>query len=190
MAHGNVETEIKLRLPDAAHGRRLVEEAGFRVVVARVFEANQLFDTAGLQLRQHTTVLRLREVDGTARLTYKGPPTVGRHKSRDEFEVEIGDARTMQTVLERLGFHGVFRYEKYRTEYRRDEEGIVMLDETPIGEFLELEGPSDWIDRTAKELGFAEADYVTTSYGRLYLEWCAGRSDAPADMIFAGAARQ
>ena len=44
----------------------------------------------------------------------------------------------------------------------------AMLDETPIGPFLELEGPARWIDRMAKRLGFTEKDYVTASYGALW----------------------
>ena len=50
-------------------------------------------------------------------VTYKGRPTITRHKSREELELTLSDAETMALIFERLGFRPVFRYEKYRTEY-------------------------------------------------------------------------
>jgi adenylate cyclase class 2 len=129
--------------------------------------------------------LRVREAGGVATLTYKGTPAVGRHKSREELELEISDARAMGAVLGRLGLGPVFRYEKYRTEFRQPgRSGIATLDETPVGVYLELEGAPRWIDRAARELGFNEKDYITASYAQLYLEWCERRGVKPSDMVF------
>ena len=179
------ETEIKLAVPDAASARRLLRAAGFRILHRRVFEANTVFDTPGLELRKRVSLLRVREAGRTVTLTYKGPPCVSRHKSREEVEIEIPGARTISAILERLGFHATFRYEKYRTEFHHPgRRGIVMLDETPVGVFLELEGTPSWIDRAARALGFDESGYITASYGRLYLEWCAGRGVKPSDMVW------
>ena len=33
--------------------------------------------------------------------------------------------------------------------------GIAMLDETPVGTYIELEGSEAWIDRTARRMGLA-----------------------------------
>ena len=44
------------------------------------------------------------------------------------------------------------------------------LDETPIGDFLELEGERRAIDRSARLLGYGPADYIARSYGALYME--------------------
>jgi len=63
--------------------------------------------------------------------------------------------------------------------------GTITFDETPIGEFLELEGPAEWIDRTARELDFSPRDYVVSSYGKLYSDYCAQRGVQPKDMVFA-----
>jgi adenylate cyclase class 2 len=79
----------------------------------------------------------------------------------------------------------MFLYEKYRTEYISTiEPGTVTLDETPIGTFLELEGPPDWIDATARRLNFTEADYIVESYGKLYSDYCIKHGLAPADMRY------
>jgi adenylate cyclase class 2 len=185
MAQGNREVEIKLAVRDAQSTRRRLRAAGFAVTAKRIFEVNLVFDTAKLALRQSSQLLRLRQAGKPATLTYKGAPLTGKHKSREELEVQVSDLPAMTAILERLGYSEVFRYEKYRTEFRQAlRAGVAMLDETPVGVFLELEGTPHWIDRTARTLGFDEDAYITASYGRLYLEWCAAHELQPANMIF------
>ena len=180
----SLEVEIKLAVPEAGAARRLLRGKGFRVIKPRVFESNDVFDTPELRLRESASLLRIRTVKRDVKVTFKGPPQESKHKSREELEVSASDAHTLAAILARLGFQRVFRYEKYRTEFQRGRTGIVTIDETPIGTYLELEGPPGWIDRTARLLGFAEGDYITLSYGRLYLDWCASEGREPADMVF------
>jgi adenylate cyclase class 2 len=91
----------------------------------------------------------------------------------------------MTAIVERLGYRRVFRYEKYRTEFHQPRRaGVAMLDETPAGVYLELEGTPHWIDLTARRLGFQESDYITASYGRLYIDWCSANGRTPGDMTF------
>ena len=73
-------------------------------------------------------------------------------------------------IFEALGFHPVFVYEKWRTEWT-DRRGHCVLDETPLGLYAELEGPGDWIDATARKLGINESDFITLSYGRIFEVW-------------------
>jgi adenylate cyclase, class 2 len=183
--NNSLEIEVKLPVATAAAARRQLRAKGFRVTKPRVFEANDVFDTPELRLRNSGSLLRVRQVKNEAKLTYKAPPQNGKHKTREELEVTADSAQMLSAILARLGFQRVFRYEKYRTEFGRGRTGVVTLDETPIGCYMELEGPPDWIDRTARLLGFTESDYITLSYGRLYLDWCAQRGLDPADMVFA-----
>jgi len=151
----------------------LLRAAGFRVSKRRLFEANTLFDTARGALRRNGRLLRVREVARLGILTYKGTEAIGKYKDREELEVEVSDPRRLSEILSRLDFVPTFRYEKYRTEYRRSgEAGLATLDETPIGAYLELEGVPRWIDRSARRLGFAESDYSTASYYGLYADYC------------------
>lgn len=189
-ARANREVEIKLQLEDPGAARRLLRRAGFRVTRRRLFESNLVFDTPDLALRRAGKLLRLRVAGPAKLLTFKGPAEPGRHKSREEIEVRVSDPETLALILERLGMRPVFRYEKYRTEFGRgDAGGLVTLDETPIGHFLELEGTPEWIDETARELGFTPADYITASYGRLFAEYAARQPQPPPDMVFPGAPR-
>lgn len=184
-ANPPIETEIKLNAGEAESARRRLRRAGFRVHRRRVFEDNEILDTPSRRLRKGGTLLRIRRAGGEILLTYKGKAQSGKHKSREEWEAWVGEWDAMVAIAERLGFRKVFRYQKYRTEFRmRGSSGLATLDETPIGVYIELEGSPAWIDRTAHRLGFSESDYITDSYGRLYLEWCKKRRVKPGDMVF------
>jgi adenylate cyclase class 2 len=179
------ETEIKLPLNNAEDGRALLEAAGFRAIRARVFESNIVLDNPEGHMRRNGVLLRVREAGGAATLTYKGPSVAARHKIREEIEVAVSSAAELRELFQRLGYSPAWRYEKFRTEFQRDgAEGHVCLDETPIGAFLELEGAPEWIDATARQLGFSERDYIVHSYAALYF---ARRREAglePGDMVF------
>jgi adenylate cyclase class 2 len=181
-----LEIEIKLRLPgDLEPIRRTLRKLGFRISQRRAFEANVLFDNSKRTLRKHGKLIRLRRVGPHSLLTYKGPSEVGRYKKREEVETNLSDGAVLEGILAHIGYHPVFRYEKFRTEYSKPpNSGKVLLDETPIGNFLEVEGSARWIDRTARLLGFSTADYITRSYGYLYLMHCRERRIAPKNMVF------
>ena len=93
-------------------------------------------------------------------------------------------------MLEELGFSVWFRYEKYRTTFRLPASKawarglLIELDETPIGTYVELEGPGGAIDRAATELGYSKGDYVLKSYLTLYLEECRRKGVEPVHMLF------
>ena len=181
-----IETEIKLRIAGSAAGaRELLERLGYRARGARVLEADRLYDRASGELEASGKVLRLRSAGGAWTLTYKGPPIDGRYKSREEIELRVADGASMEQVLLALGYHAGFRYEKYRTVFsRHGEPGIVTLDETPMGPFLELEGPGDWIDGTTVKLGFLTKDYVSATYAMLYDQYRKKHPGLPRNMVF------
>jgi adenylate cyclase class 2 len=182
----NLEIEVKLKAPARlALIRARLREVGFAVVKKRVFETNVIFDTAESDLRKSAQLIRVRRVGKHGTLTYKGRPVPGKHKSREEIESEISDPGNLELIFERLGYRPAFRYEKFRTEYgKRGERGVITLDETPIGNFLEIEGRPQWIDRTAKKLGFSESDFITKSYGSLYREYREEHTLAEENMVF------
>ena len=113
-----------------------------------------------------------------------------RHKVREETELVITDPAALQKIFEGLGLQGWFRYEKYRTTYklpagRKWARGLLIeIDETPIGTYLELEGPPDAIDRSARELGYSPADFILKNYLVLYLDECKKRGQQPTHMLF------
>jgi adenylate cyclase class 2 len=185
------ETEIKLLWQGSAEeARALIERHGYTLSSPRTLEADQLFDLSSGALRQSDQILRLRRTssarDGQrAVVTYKGSASREVYKSREEIEFEVSDPDAFTLVLERLGYHPGFRYEKYRSKFKAyDEPGIITIDEIPIGVYLELEGPQAWIDSTAARLGFAPQRFLTVSYAGLYRHYLEQHPDAPADMTF------
>jgi adenylate cyclase class 2 len=186
-----VETEVKVRVPGGADAARaLIERQGYPLMDARTLESDQLFDRDG-ELRQGGRILRLRKIGRRAIATYKGPALSEtepgqRYKQREEVEFDVSDADAFERMLDRLGYVPRFRYEKFRTKFATPgEPGVVSIDETPIGVFLELEGRPAWIDRTAAQLGLSPTEYLTISYGSLYQEYRRAHPTAPEDMIFA-----
>jgi adenylate cyclase, class 2 len=183
---GDRENEIKLAIGSVAAARRLLRSAGFRVARPRVFESNLVFDTPDHGILHSGALVRLRRVGKRGVLTYKGPSDAeGPHKSRQEVESEVEKPDAVGFVLERLGYQPVFRYDKFRTEFKRPHEsGTATLDETPMGVYMELEGSPQWVDRNARRLGFTPADYIKSSYGRLWAEHRVAGGNEFADMLF------
>jgi adenylate cyclase class 2 len=189
-----IETEIKFRLDtpaDLAGLPQRLEAAGFTLHTPRAFESNVLYDTPDRAMRARTEILRIRNYAGHAILTHKRLPDIGpgedTHKHRIETETEVSDGAALAQVFLSLGLVAAFRYEKWRTEWQ-DGQGHCVVDETPIGNYAELEGPAGWIDRAAVRLGIDPSQYITLSYGRLFDLWRdEHRSDAQ-DLTFAAVA--
>ena len=179
----------------------------------RVHEQNVIFDTPDGGLAKHGQLLRIRtespHAQGKAKgrnskqrvvLTFKQPIAgaaagstrhLGRgYKVRDETELEVSDAGNLTRIFEGLGMSGWFRYEKYRSTFQLPNSKtwarglLIELDETPIGAFVELEGPAEAIDRAAMELGFSKNDYVLKNYLVLYMEECRRKGEQPTHMLF------
>jgi len=169
-----VETEIKFRVNDLAALAERLRDAGFHLDTPRSFESNVLYDTPDRQMRARTEILRIRSYNGRYVLTHKrlpdDRPGEDRHKHRIETETDVADGNALAEVFRSLGLVPAFRYEKWRTEWS-DGEGHCVVDETPIGNFAELEGMPEWIDRTAARLGIADHEKLTLSYGRLFEQW-------------------
>ena len=165
-----IETEIKFRVDDVPALSLRLQRAGFRLQTQRSFETNVLYDTPDRAMRARTEILRIRSYDGRWTVTHKRPPSSGPgslasedvHKHRVETETEVADGAVLAEVFHSLGLVPAFRYEKWRTEWT-DGEGHCVIDETPIGVYAELEGSSEWIDRSAPRLGIDQAQYMTLS---------------------------
>jgi adenylate cyclase class 2 len=183
-----VETEIKFRVDDLSGLTARLQAAGFVMQTPRSFESNVLYDFPDRRMRAHTEILRIRNYAGRCLLTHKRLPDIGpgedTHKHRIETETEVSDGDALAQVFRSLGLVPAFRYEKWRTEWSAGE-GHCVVDETPIGNYAELEGPAEWIDRTASSLAVNPADYITLSYGRLFEAWREQHASTAFDLTFA-----
>jgi adenylate cyclase class 2 len=185
------EIELKFPVPDPQALQSQLPHLGFHLDTPRTFEHNTLFDTPNRDLRAKTQILRLREYGGTHILTHKRiddtNADTSRYKIRIETETAVSDPHALAEVFAQLGYTPAFIYEKYRTEYSIFDAATnttphLVLDETPIGTYVELEGPTDWIDRTLAELHIDHAICLTDSYGKLFLDW-KERTGSPAEHL-------
>lgn len=141
--------------------------------------------------RPSRTILTFKSPPDQLAIGAVGPPVDRRYKVREEIELVLTDGASLQKIFEGLGLKGWFRYEKFRTTYHLPTrlswaKGLVIdLDETPIGTFVELEGPGPAIDHAARELGYSSRDYVLKNYLVLYLDDCKRLNRPPSDMLFA-----
>jgi adenylate cyclase class 2 len=175
-----LEIEIKLRVGPLLPWREKLTALGAEMKCPRGLERNLVFDTPRRRLKKNAVLLRLRRHRGRSVLTMKKPARAeAGYKVRAETETAVSDFAAMAAILGGIGFLPFFTYEKYREAWQLDEVG-VMLDETPIGNFIEIEGEPGGIDAAAARLGFSRGDYITDSYHRLFL--LSGRS---GDMVFA-----
>jgi adenylate cyclase class 2 len=168
------EIELKFTVTDAQALRSAASALGFHLVTERTFESNVLYDSADRQLRTRRQILRLRHYGERCTVTHKRQADGGdgdlRYKTRIETESLVDDGDALAEIFTQLGYRAVFRYEKFRTEWEMGE-GHLVLDETPIGVWAELEGPPAWIDGMLDKLCIAPELRTTESYGKLFLRW-------------------
>ena len=186
------EIELKFPVPDPEALRERVRTLGCTVLTERTFESNTLYDTPERLLRGRTELLRIRRYGEKWTLTHKRLPDVldtdPRFKTRVETETDLSDGSALDEVFRRIGFAPVFRYEKFRAEWVCGD-GHLVLDETPIGVYAELEGRPDWIDSMLGKLQIPVASCSTLSYGALFLQW-KERTGSPAQNLTFDEVRQ
>ena len=178
-----LEREIKLQYASAEEARAAVLAAGATPLRGRRLQEDALLDTDDEQLRRRRCVLRVRTENGKARLTFKGPVQPSAMKTREEVETLVGDGEVLLRVLQELGLHVWFRYEKFREEFAA-EDVIVAVDETPVGVFVEIEGGEVGISQMATTLGRTPGDYLLDSYRGLFLAHRDRLGLTGADMVF------
>ena len=186
MVTTTLEREVKLRFDSAEAARTALLAAGATPLHGRRLQEDFLLDTDDETLRRRRCVLRVRLENGKSRLTFKGPVQPAMMKVREELETVVADGMILLAVLQELGLHVWFRYEKYREEFGV-EDVIAAVDETPIGTFVELEGGERGIAALAEALGHGPADYLVDSYRSLYLQHRDALGLAGTDMVFGDA---
>ena len=154
----NAEIELKFPVASLRHLEQSLHALGFLIETPRTFESNTLYDTPERTLRERGELLRVRTYGTRNVVTHKRHPDqedpASIYKVRIETESEVTDGEALAEIFTRLGYAPAFRYEKFRTEYSDPHsDGHAVVDETPIGIYAELEGPTNWIDRTLAGLG-------------------------------------
>jgi adenylate cyclase class 2 len=187
----SAEIELKFPLSDPATLQTRLPKLGFHLDTPRTFEHNTLYDTPTRDLRAQKQLLRIRQYGDLCTVTHKRLPDQAinetRYKVRIETETTVADGHALSEIFQQLGYAPVFVYEKFRSEWSHNTEhsAHLVIDETPIGNYVELEGPPAWIDRTIAELNIDPATCLTDSYGKLFLDWKQRTGSAAEQLTFA-----
>jgi adenylate cyclase, class 2 len=183
MAKSSRENEIKLAFPSPASATHALIQAGASPLRERVFEDNVAFDRPGRPLTQAGQLLRLRRSGDVSILTFKSKVEgEHRHKVMLEHETVVADHAAMLRILAGLGYVPVYRYQKYRSSFRLG--GVeAVVDETPIGTFVELEGEAEAVDLAAASLGASPGDYIRATYRELHERHAAASGTPAGDLL-------
>lgn len=185
MSGNDQEIEAKFYIQNLSRIKEQLEELGAALTQQRVLETNIRFDLPGARLRAEGRVLRLRR-DTEARLTYK---SAGKNEhgvlSREEIEFVVGDFEKAKQFLEALGYQKLVYYEKYRTTYELNET-LIMLDELPYGNFIEIEGKTiEAVHLVARQLDLNPERAISASYHALFERVCQSLRLSIEDLSFA-----
>ena len=179
-----IESEIKIPVAELDSVRRLLVRIGAEQLDPVHDEVNTLFDSADGAFAESGRALRVRRVGDRSLLTFKGPARWdGAVKQRLEIELEVSSGEAIAELLHALGFAPWIRYEKRRESWILDDVRIE-LDRTPIGDFVELEGPVAKLEETARTLGLEPERAVAESYIGLWLAHRRRHPEAGRDMVF------
>jgi adenylate cyclase class 2 len=183
----NLEIEVKIPCENADRLKQL--PGALMIETPRHFEDNWMLDSADERLKREQSALRIRFVEGRGLITFKGLTTTkSKFKAREELETQTDEPNQMLAIFERLGYHPFFRYQKYRTVYKITQEDgktlKAMFDETPMGNFLELEGTEEAVLQALKSLNLGPEDYVTSTYIGLQAERCRAAGKPLEDLVF------
>ena len=185
-----IEVEVKVRVESVAEGLERLARLEALLEQAPLFEDNEIFDTPDRRLASARCLLRLRMTAGRGILTWKEPVATDlRAKVRAEVECEVGSPEALRTIFEKTGFERVYRYQKYRSYHAWTDPYsggalAISLDDTPIGVYMELEGPKEAIDRATEIMGFSVSDHILDDYRSLHVAWRKDHGSAPTDMVF------
>ena len=171
----SIETEVKIKIHNLQKVSKRLKLLGFHIKINRSFEDNWIFDSPNQHLSQRHWLLRIRTFNNRAWITLKTPfKNSNQFKVREELETEIGEPSIGKEILHRLGMKPSFHYQKFRTVFTHlnysENELTITLDETPIGNFLEIEGSSKNICSLAAKLGYETPAFIVKSYMKLYRE--------------------
>jgi adenylate cyclase class 2 len=178
------EIEVKFVIDHLATMRQRILAIGAHLKTPRTYEDNVTFDTADRQLRRQGRLLRLRR-DQHNIVTYKepGPTKHQDFKVLREYEVNVSDFAQMHAILEKIGLRPTLRYEKYRETFTY-KNAELLLDETPCGIFLEIEGPQEAIRAIAAQLGIDFKTRLTAGYGEIFEAICTTYNLQLTDITF------
>lgn len=163
------EIEVKFFVDDLSVVRRKLKKGGAKFEW-KGEERDVFLDTANFALKKRGDILRIRRSKEN-RITFKrNVRTHKKFKIADEHQLDISDAKELQTIFAYIGFKAHLEYKKER-EYWEYDGACVTLDKLPFGCFVEVEASQKKIKGIAVKLGLNFYKSTTKGYRRLVEEY-------------------
>lgn len=164
-----LEIEVKYYVREHAEIRAALLQMGAQSG-GRAFENNLRFENAAQHLMCNNAMLRLRQTQGRNIVTVK--QRVEHEPSHtckvfNEYETEVADFDTALKIFEVLGYLPFQSYEKFR-ETLTLPDAKICLDETPYGNFVEIEADTAVIKQYTKKLALNWNQRIILGYLEIF----------------------
>lgn len=162
------ETEIKFEIKSLDSLEKQIVKMGGYLVHPEILQRTYRFDTKKGDLEKEGVFLRVRTGEKNIltvkrKLAKDNPDFYQRH----EWETEVSCPEMAIEGLKNLGFEKVLVMEKYRKTYCLSEV-LITLDRLPFGNFIEIEGEKEDINRAVKFLDLEKLKPITVTYWDLH----------------------
>ncbi|OGY47740.1 MAG: hypothetical protein A3J62_00830 [Candidatus Buchananbacteria bacterium RIFCSPHIGHO2_02_FULL_38_8] len=190
MTTGDTRLEIETKIPllDLDPGSladRITELGGIAKKPWHLRDGT-LFDTPDQQLFRAGKLLRLGVANGIVSVTAKKRVAIedGILIREEQYFTVESSASTVAEVLKMLGYSPFFRYQKLAVTFVLPDQTKVAIDQTALGNFVEIEVLSTSLVMPAIKvriievtqfLGLNPADFISQSYLELQIAKCAKR---------------
>lgn len=180
------EIEIKFEVLDLASFERKIQDLGGKTK-GEFFQRTTRFDTPSDDLEKAGLFLRVRTGDKNTFTVKRKAKEDKTYRERDEWEVEVSDTKTVTEMLKALGYTKLLIMEKYRQTYTFTSlpKLEVTIDRLPFGNFAEIEGSKEDIEKAIADLGLQSEKRITATYWQLHEEYNKKHGLSEKNIIFA-----
>lgn len=172
-----IEIEVKFRISDIVKIRKALRKIGAKGI-DKVLQEDFSFDDDGETLARSGKLLRLRKAGDRVYLTFKSLRRRGKFKEAEEIEIQVSDFEKAKELLGRLGFRPKRKLRKQRETWSFGSSEI-LVDQSALGSFLEIEGSKKGIEEIVRLLSLDEQERSTKTYEEIYQEFCEKRGIKP-----------
>lgn len=167
----NREIEAKIKVPSLVPAQIRLTELGAKFM-HNVHQVDTYFMDTHKLLQKNDCGLRIRQqvIDGatSALITFKGARTVGKYKTRPEYETGIDNVEMMERIFDGLGYHKRLVVEKHRALWKLDDCEVCLDELAELGSFIEVEGPGeDAVEHVLMKLNLHNEPHIRDSYASM-----------------------
>ena len=167
----NMEHEIRLKVEDFKAAKKFLIRSKAKYINATK-QIDRYYGNADLYTKKKSFLIRIRSEKDVHFLTYKA--STGRMGRYEEYETNIEDPKTIETILLKSKFNNIINVTKSRTTYKLGNCKINLDTVKGLGNFIEIEIISDSkkhkeLTRIVKEMNLNKAKIVRQGYVSIML---------------------